>query len=104
MKASHLRPPVALVGMPGSGKTTIGALLAERLGLNFRDSDAEIEAETGQTIPDLFASHAEAHFRTQERATIDRLLGPAPLILATGGGAMTDASTRQILLARATTI
>ncbi len=96
--------PIALVGLPGAGKTTIGALLARRLALPFYDSDADIERETGETIARLFATHGEPHFRALERRTIDRLLEPAPLILATGGGAMTHAATRRILLARATTI
>lgn len=90
--------------MPGSGKSTIGAALAERLDRPFFDSDAEIERETGRTIARLFTDHGEAHFRDLERATIARLLATTPLILATGGGAMADAATRDLLLTQATTV
>ncbi len=104
MNAPLIHRPIALVGLPGAGKTTIGARLAGQLGLPFFDSDEEIGRETGETIANLFATHGEAHFRILERQTIDRLLGTAPLILATGGGAMAEAATRRILLTRATIV
>jgi len=104
MNGPYLLRPLALVGMPGSGKTSVGRLLARRLALPFVDSDAAIEGETGEAITHLFAARGEAHFRRLERQTIDRLLGGAPLILATGGGAMIDADMRPMLLTRATTL
>lgn len=104
MNGSLIPRPVALVGLPGAGKTTVGTLLASRLVLPFFDSDAEIERASGETIANLFAAHGEGHFRDLERATIDRLLGAVPLVLATGGGAMAQSATRRILQARAVTI
>lgn len=104
MKPPLIHRPVALVGLPGAGKSRVGALLAAQLALPFLDSDAEIEGETGETIANLFITHGEAYFRAFEHQLIDRLLGTAPLVLATGGGAMAAAATRRILLARATII
>ncbi len=104
MNGPHLLRPVALVGMPGSGKSTVGRLLADQLAWPFADSDASIEGETGESIANLFARHGEAHFRTLERQTIDRLLDGTTCVLATGGGAMPQTGTRRLLLARATTI
>lgn len=109
-KAMHppSRPPdrraVALVGMMGAGKSTIGAALARRLALPFADSDEEIERRAGVGIARLFEERGEAWFRERERiVTADLLAGP-PLVLATGGGAMTDPGTRRLLLDRAITI
>lgn len=104
MNAPLIRRPIALVGLPGAGKSIVGALLAKRSALPFFDSDAEIERESEETIASLFAVQGESYFRDLERATIDRLLGEAPLILATGGGAMAQAPTRRMLLSRSTTI
>lgn len=94
---------IALVGMPGAGKTTVGRLLADRLSLPFADSDAEVECAAGATIAQIFDRDGEAAFRALERATIERLLRDPPLVLATGGGAMADSGTRAILLDRAIT-
>ena len=85
---------VVLVGLMGSGKTSIGRRLAARLGLAFRDADAEVELAAGCTISELFARHGEASFRDGERRVVRRLLAGEPLVLATGGGAFMDASTR----------
>jgi len=85
---------VVLVGMPGSGKSSIGRRVAARLGLPFVDADAEIEAAAGLPITEIFARYGEPHFRDGERRVISRLLAGPPLVLATGGGAFADARTR----------
>lgn len=85
---------VVLVGLMGAGKTTIGRRLAQRLGLPFIDADAEIEQAAGCTIPELFARFGEAEFRAGERRVVHRLLAGPPLVLATGGGAFMDPTTR----------
>ena len=78
----------------GAGKTSIGRRLAARLGLPFRDADAEIELAAGCTIPELFARYGERAFRDGERRVIRRLLAGDPLVLAFGGGAFMDPETR----------
>ena len=85
---------IVLVGLMGAGKTSIGRRLAARLGLPFRDADAEIELAAGCTIPELFERFGEREFRDGERRVIRRLLAGEPLVLATGGGAFMDADTR----------
>ena len=82
----------------GSGKTTLGPLVAARLGWNFLDVDDVIEAEAGVTIAEIFARHGEAAFRERERATIARLAAGDSLVLALGGGAIEYAATRTLLL------
>lgn len=86
---------VVLVGMPGAGKSSIGRRLAARLGLPFVDADTEIEAAAGLPITEIFTRYGEPHFRDGERRVIARLLAGPPLVLATGGGAFTDARTRR---------
>jgi shikimate kinase len=92
-------PPkrIALTGFMGSGKSTVGPLLARRLGWRFVDADDVIAAEAGSTIPEIFAREGEAAFRERERATIARLAGEDALVLALGGGAIEDAATRSLL-------
>ncbi len=90
---------VVLVGMPGAGKTAIGRRLAARLGLPFRDADAEIERAAGMPITEIFARYGEPHFRAGERRVITRLLAGLPLVLATGGGAFADGATRAAIKA-----
>src|ERR1019366_5092383 len=85
---------IVLVGLMGAGKTSIGRRLAARLGLPFRDADAEIEAAAGCTIPELFSRYGEQAFRDGERRVIRRLLAGEPLVLAFGGGAFIDPETR----------
>ncbi len=85
---------VVLIGMMGAGKSAVGRRLAARLGVPFVDSDAEIEAAAGMTIPEIFAAHGEAFFRDREAAVIARLLEGAPAVIATGGGAWLDPRTR----------
>jgi shikimate kinase len=93
-------PPrrIVLTGFMGSGKSTIGPLLASRLGWDFIDVDDVIEAEAGATIAELFAHHGEAAFRDCEHATIARLTAADALVLALGGGAIERAETRDLLL------
>lgn len=78
----------------GAGKTSIGRRLAARLGLPFRDADAEIELAAGCTVPEIFERLGEKEFREGERRVIARLLAGDPLVLATGGGAYMDPATR----------
>ncbi|WP_089173369.1 shikimate kinase [Bosea sp. AS-1] len=86
---------VVLVGMMGSGKSSVGRRLANRLGMSFLDADTEIETAAGMTIPEIFAQRGEAEFRDGERRVISRILvTQAPLVLATGGGAFMNAETR----------
>ena len=95
---------VALVGMMGVGKTNVGCRLAVRLGLPFRDADAEIERDAGRSVAELFAQEGEAGFRSRERHAMRRLLTGGPLVLATGGGAFMDAETRRVMRNRAVSI
>lgn len=88
---------VVLVGMMGAGKSSVGNLLAARLGLPFHDTDLEIERETGSSIPDLFRLYGEAGFRKRERSVTQALLAGAPTVLATGGGAYMDPATRSAI-------
>ena len=99
-----LNRTVALVGMMGSGKTSIGKRLASRLGVPFKDADHEIEAAAGLTVAEIFARHGEPEFRAGERRVIARLLTEAPHVLATGGGAYMDAGTRAAMKDKALTI
>jgi shikimate kinase len=82
----------------GSGKSTVGPLLARRLGWKFLDVDDVIEAEAGIPIAEIFARHGEAAFRDCEHATIARLLSGDALVLALGGGAIEHSSTRALLV------
>ena len=80
---------IILVGMPGSGKTTIGKLLAAELNKQFADADAQVEAMAGCTIPDIFAQAGEEHFRSLETQALKALGMQSGLVLATGGGCVT---------------
>ena len=96
---------IVLVGLMGAGKTSVGRRLAARLGLPFRDADAEIEAAAGCTIPELFARYGEQAFRDGERRVIHRLLSSGePMVLAFGGGAFMDPRTRAAVRAVATSV
>ena len=89
--------PVVLVGMMGAGKSSIGRRLAARLGIPFVDADAEIESAAGMTIPEIFDKHGEPYFRAGEKRVIARLLDNGPQVLATGGGAVMDQNTRDLI-------
>jgi shikimate kinase len=90
----HLARTIALVGMMGAGKSSIGRRLAARLVVDFRDADSEIETAAGCPIPQIFECYGESAFRDCERKVISRLLTEPPHVLATGGGAFMDAETR----------
>ena len=96
--------PIALVGLMGVGKTTVGRRLARRLGLPFYDSDEEIELASGRTVAGYFRDHGEEAFRAGERRVVERLLNGEPKVLATGGGAFIPAETRAILKDKAITV
>ncbi len=96
--------PIVLVGMMGAGKTTVGRRLAPRLGVPFYDADAEIEQAAGMSVGDLFTLHGEKSFRKGEAKVIKRLLEGPPHVLATGGGAVTNAETRALIAKRAVSI
>ena len=89
---------IVLVGMMGAGKSTIGRRLSARLRLPFLDADAEIEAAAGMSIPDIFETHGEPHFRDGEARVIARLLENGPGVLATGGGSFMREETRRRIL------
>jgi shikimate kinase len=90
---------IVLTGFMGSGKSTVGPLVAQKLGWRFVDADDVIAAEAGCTIAELFARHGEAAFRERERAAIARLSAGESLVLALGGGAIETAAVRELLLA-----
>jgi shikimate kinase len=95
---------IVLVGMMGAGKSTVGRRLAARLRLPFRDADIEIEAAAAMTIPEIFQTHGEPHFRDGEARVIGRLLDNGPVVLATGGGAFMREETRQRVAAKAVSL
>lgn len=95
---------IALVGLMGVGKSSVGRRLASALGLPFRDADSEVEAAAGRTIPEIFAEMGEAAFRDGERRVITRLLEGPPHVLATGGGAFMNPETRALIKARAVSV
>lgn len=99
-----LKRSVALVGLMGAGKTTVGRRLAEALDAPFRDSDDEIAAAAGRSIPEIFEELGEAAFREGERRVIARLLEGAPHVLATGGGAFMRDETRAAIGERAVSV
>lgn len=96
--------PLVLVGMMGAGKTSVGRRLARLLGAPFRDSDDEIAAAAGMTIPEIFARLGEPAFRDGERRVIERLIGEAPAVIATGGGAFIEPETRAVIGTGATSV
>lgn len=91
------RPLAVLVGPPGSGKSTVGALLASRWAVAYRDTDQDVEAEAGTSIAELFVSQGEERFRDLERAAVARALDEHEGVLALGGGAVLDPATRAAL-------
>jgi shikimate kinase/3-dehydroquinate synthase len=92
-----LQMVVVLVGFMGAGKTTVGRVVAEQLGLPFFDSDLYIEQQLGRSVRDIFATEGESHFRELEHRSITELVNGPDAVLALGGGAVTDARTRAAL-------
>ena len=90
-------PRVVLVGPMGAGKTTVGSLLAERWGVPFRDTDADVEEAEGRPIAEIFVDSGEEHFRTLERAAVARAVAEHRGVLAVGGGAVMADETRKVL-------
>lgn len=99
-----LTKTISLIGLMGSGKTTVGMRLARKLGVTFTDSDAEIELAANHTVGEIFEKFGEEDFRSGERKVINRLISDTPAVLGTGGGAFMDAQTRKRLKERTITI
>ena len=104
--ASDARIPgnIFLVGMMGAGKTSVGKLLARRLGKTFRDCDQEIERATGVKVAVIFEIEGEAGFRAREARTLAELVQAADIVLATGGGAVLSAENRRLLAENGTVV
>jgi shikimate kinase len=86
---------IVLVGMMGSGKTTVGRLLAARLGWAYLDSDAMVEASTGSTVPEIFAARGEAAFRAEEsRVLAEAVHSPGPTVVSAAGGSVLSPGNR----------
>jgi shikimate kinase len=98
------RRTVALVGLMGVGKSSVGRRLASALALPFHDADGEVEAAAGRSISEIFAALGEAAFRDGERRVIARLLEGPPHVLATGGGAFMHPDTRALIKAQAVSV
>ena len=98
------RRTIALVGLMGVGKSSVGRRLANALDLPFQDADTEVEAAAGRSIPDIFAELGEPAFREGERRVIARLLEQPPHILATGGGAFMNDDTRALIKSKAVSV
>ncbi|MCF6523885.1 shikimate kinase [Streptomyces sp. JJ36] len=90
-------PAVVLVGPPGAGKSTVGALLAERLGTTLRDTDADVVETAGKPVADLFLDEGEPHFRELEKAAVRAAVAEHEGVLALGGGAVLAPETRRLL-------
>ncbi|CAN5278884.1 shikimate kinase [soil metagenome] len=95
---------IVLVGLMGAGKSSVGKRLAGALGLNFRDTDDEIEKAAGQTVSEIFSAYGETYFRDGERRVIARLLDEPTIVLATGGGAFMNEQTRALIKAKAVSV
>lgn len=101
---NHLKQPnhcIVLIGLSGSGKSTVGRHLAQRLSYPLYDTDAIIEAEAGKSASEIFAQEGETAFRQRESAVLARVLDAAPCIIATGGGIVTVPANRALIRERA---
>jgi len=98
------RRTIALVGLMGVGKSSVGRRLASALELPFRDTDSEVEAAAGRSIYDIFTDLGEEAFREGERRVIARLLEQEPHVLATGGGAFMNEQTRELIKSNAISV
>ncbi|TDD71600.1 shikimate kinase [Jiangella aurantiaca] len=92
-----MAPRVVIIGPPGAGKTTVGTLVAQRLGTTFRDTDADVERAAGKPITDIFVEDGEAAFRSLERAAVATALDEQDGVLALGGGAVVAPENRALL-------
>ncbi|MRJ77164.1 shikimate kinase [Aeromicrobium sp. SMF47] len=92
-----LSPLVVLVGPPAAGKSTVAEALASRLGVGFRDTDADVEARAGVPVSEIFIDQGEAHFRTLEEEAVAAALAEHDGVLALGGGAVLSDATRALL-------
>lgn len=92
-----MSPRVVLIGAMGAGKTTVGGLLADAWGVEFRDTDHDVEASTGRAIRDIFVEDGEAAFRALERDAVAAALAEHDGVLALGGGAVLDPTTQELL-------
>ena len=97
-KAGSIDRPLVLVGLMGVGKSTVGRRLANALGRSFVDADEEMERAADRSVSEIFDLHGEAYFRDGERRVIARLMEESHGVIATGGGAFTDAETRRLVL------
>ena len=95
-----MSPIVVLVGVPGSGKSTIGRLLARRLDVDFRDTDVDVESQAGMPITDIFVSLGEPAFRKLEEEAVALALSEHSGVLSLGGGAVLSSRTRDLLMNR----
>ena len=92
-----MAPVLVIVGPPGAGKTTVGRLVADRLGTSFRDTDLDVAERAGCSVADLFVDQGEEAFRNLEKEAVAAGLAEQGGVLALGGGAVLDASTRELL-------
>lgn len=92
-----MKPVLVLVGPPGAGKSTVGRLLADRLGAGFRDTDADIVAAAGKPVAEVFIDDGEEHFRSLERTAVATALEQHDGVLSLGGGAVLSKPTRELL-------
>jgi XRE family aerobic/anaerobic benzoate catabolism transcriptional regulator len=96
---------IALLGLRGAGKSTVGALLAKKISTTFHELDGLVELEAGMKLSELFAMHGEEYFRQAEQKALKRFLDTHPRgVLATGGGLVTSGETYELLLSRAHTV
>lgn len=104
LESPKLLKTVALVGLMGAGKSTVGRRIAQSLNVNFCDADDEIVLAAGRPIKDIFQERGEEEFRAGERRVIARLLEQEPHIMATGGGAFMNPLTRILMREKAVTV
>ncbi|GII27326.1 shikimate kinase [Planotetraspora mira] len=97
MSSASQQPAVVLIGPPGSGKSTIGLLLADRLGLSFRDTDADVETVAGKPVSDVFVEDGEARFRELEAVAVQAALEGHDGVVSLGGGAVLHGPTQELL-------